>query len=321
MRRSPGHRAPARCAGPQALPQRRRDQSRLAPSKGTKRQRPPSDQLHDQQLKRSLQLRRARPARPGAPGAAAPQSARADQAGRAGRPAAEGPQKHRPRRRVVAIRQSAGPSPPIKLSHLPSACLTAATTGGGDAHLRLPEAESTLDSPWATTCKAGKRLGDQACRGRRAAWREWRCWWWAGPLATSAMQPWLLEHWRRRPLPAQSHGRRCRSGDRANPAGPCAGVRYLDRGSESLVPACPAEDPAAGAGDPAGPPVGSLPRPERRQSLPGCSSASAQSTTAAMGNSLVLYGRRRDLALAPYPGPCSLADLLHETMDSQHGFS
>ncbi len=109
--------------------------------------------------------------------------------------------------------------------------------------------------------------------------------------------PWLLEAWRRHPTLLQSSGLSLEL-VLGNPAAHAAGVRYLDRDlNRSFVPSLLA---AADPGD------RELQRARELLDLHGPQGSAAclvaldlHSTTAAMGNSLVVYGRRpADLALA-----------------------
>ncbi|APD49502.1 aspartoacylase [Synechococcus sp. CS-602] len=131
---------------------------------------------------------------------------------------------------------------------------------------------------------------------------------------------WLLEHWRQETSSLQSHGLDV---DLVigNPAALAAGVRYLDRDlNRSFQPAL-LEDPEQQELE--------IQRARQLLAAHGPSGVRAcpvvldlHSTTAAMGNSLVLYGRRpADLALAAgIQGLLGLPIYLHEDDDSQHGF-
>ncbi len=132
--------------------------------------------------------------------------------------------------------------------------------------------------------------------------------------------PWLLEAWRRHPALLHSRGLGLEL-VLGNPAAHAAGVRYLDRDlNRSFVPALlDAPDP------------GDRERQRARQllalhgpegSAPCLVALDLHSTTAAMGNSLVVYGRRpADLALAAgVQQRLGLPIYLHEQDRAQTGY-
>ena len=132
--------------------------------------------------------------------------------------------------------------------------------------------------------------------------------------------PWLLEAWQRHPTLLRNSGLSLEL-VLGNPAAHAAGVRYLDRDlNRSFVPSVLN---AAEPGD----------REQRRArellalhgpegSAPALVALDLHSTTAAMGNSLVVYGRRPgDLALAAgLQERLGLPIYLHEHDPSQSGY-
>ncbi len=132
--------------------------------------------------------------------------------------------------------------------------------------------------------------------------------------------PWLLEAWRRHPALLRSHGLRLEL-VLGNPAAHAAGVRYLDRDlNRSFVPALL---------DGPGPGDRELLRARELLALHGPDGSAPclvaldlHSTTAAMGNSLVVYGRRpADLALAAgLQQRLGLPIYLHEQDQAQTGY-
>jgi len=191
--------------------------------------------------------------------------------------------------------------------------------GGGDGHLQAPEAEINSGSPWATPVRLGKRLGDQPAE-EGVLMADGRVLVVGGTHGNERNAAWLLEHWRQETSSLQSHGLDV---DLVigNPAALAAGVRYLDRDlNRSFQPAL-LEDPEQQELE--------IQRARQLLAAHGPSGVRAcpvvldlHSTTAAMGNSLVLYGRRpADLALAAgIQGLLGLPIYLHEDDDSQHGF-
>jgi aspartoacylase len=144
----------------------------------------------------------------------------------------------------------------------------------------------------------------------------------AGTHGNERNAPWLLQHWRRHPGSLASAGVALEL-DIGNPAAWAANRRYGDRDlNRCFQPALLAAPPAAE--DPA-----ELQRardllarfgPSGQQ--PCAVALDLHSTTSAMGNSLVLYGRRpADLALAAaLQGRLGLPVYLHEGDASQTGF-
>ncbi|MFY8150273.1 MAG: aspartoacylase [Prochlorococcaceae cyanobacterium] len=142
----------------------------------------------------------------------------------------------------------------------------------------------------------------------------------AGTHGNERNAPWLLAAWRRNPALLASSGLALHLVE-GNPGALAAGVRYLDRDlNRSFSPAL-LEDPAQEN------------REVRRarellaQHGPAGREPAAvvfdlHSTTAAMGNSLVVYGRRpADLALAAaLQGRLGLPIYLHEADPRQQGF-
>ena len=142
----------------------------------------------------------------------------------------------------------------------------------------------------------------------------------AGTHGNERNAPWLLEHWRQQPaaLEASALALKLAIG---NPAALAAGVRYIQRDLNRSFSLSLLDDPGREE----------LEVQRARQLIaahgPGGTSPclvvlDLHSTTAAMGNSLVLYGRRpADLALAA--GIQSLLGLpiyLHEADGAQSGF-
>ncbi|MEB3264137.1 MAG: aspartoacylase [Synechococcus sp.] len=142
----------------------------------------------------------------------------------------------------------------------------------------------------------------------------------AGTHGNERNAPWLLAAWRRNPALLEAAGLAVDLVE-GNPAALAAGVRYLDRDlNRSFVPAL-LNDPAQQAREVCRAralleqhgPIGQ--RPARVV-------FDLHSTTAAMGNSLVVYGRRpADLALAAaLQGRLGLPVYLHEADSHQQGF-
>ena len=142
----------------------------------------------------------------------------------------------------------------------------------------------------------------------------------AGTHGNERNAPWLLEHWRRQPEALQRHGL-----DVAlvlgNPAAHKANQRYVERDlNRCFAPELLADSSRNDADL------------QRARQLLACHGPDAESpslvvldlhsTTSAMGNSLVLYGRRpADLALAAgLQGELGLPIYLHEADASQTGF-
>jgi aspartoacylase len=142
----------------------------------------------------------------------------------------------------------------------------------------------------------------------------------AGTHGNERNAPWLMEHWRRRLGDLETSGLALEL-VLGNPAAFAAGVRYLDRDlNRSFQPAL----------------LGDAGRHEREVILarellaahgpdgpdPCPVAVDLHSTTAAMGNALVLYGRRpADLALAAgIQARLGLPVYLHEGDPSQSGF-
>ena len=132
--------------------------------------------------------------------------------------------------------------------------------------------------------------------------------------------PWLLEGWRRDPGALASHGLSLAL-EIGNPAAYAANTRYLDRDlNRSFAPELLA-DPSRSERE-----IGrarellALHGPEGQQ--PAAVVIDLHSTTSAMGNSLVVYGRRpEDLALAAgIQGRLGLPIYLHEADAAQTGF-
>lgn len=142
----------------------------------------------------------------------------------------------------------------------------------------------------------------------------------AGTHGNERNAPWLLEHWRHQPGALASHGLDLEL-VLGHPAAHADNRRYLERDlNRCFHPALLADASQSG------------PDLERARSLLGrygpqgeqpCSVAlDLHSTTSAMGNSLVLYGRRpADLALAAgVQGMLGLPIYLHEADPAQTGF-
>jgi aspartoacylase len=142
----------------------------------------------------------------------------------------------------------------------------------------------------------------------------------AGTHGNERNAPWLLEHWRREPAALEASGLALELAI-GNPAALAAGVRYLQRDLNRSFSRALLDDPGreelevqrarqliADHG-----PHGASPCPV---------ALDLHSTTAAMGNSLVLYGRRpADLALAAgIQGLLGLPIYLHEADAVQSGF-
>jgi aspartoacylase len=132
--------------------------------------------------------------------------------------------------------------------------------------------------------------------------------------------PWLLEAWRRHPALLRSSGLALEL-VLGNPAAHAAGARYLDRDlNRSFVPALldgpdPGDRELQRARE-------LLARHGPEGSAPCLVALDLHSTTAAMGNSLVVYGRRpADLALAAgLQQRLGLPIYLHEQDRSQTGY-
>ena len=142
----------------------------------------------------------------------------------------------------------------------------------------------------------------------------------AGTHGNERNAPWLLDHWRRQPEALQRHGL-----DVAlvlgNPAAHKANQRYVERDLNRCFAPELLADSSRNEAD-----------LQRARQLLACHGPDAESpslvvldlhsTTSAMGNSLVLYGRRpADLALAAgLQGELGLPIYLHEADASQTGF-
>ena len=132
--------------------------------------------------------------------------------------------------------------------------------------------------------------------------------------------PWLLEGWRRDPTVLASQGLSLAL-EIGNPAAYAANTRYLDRDlnrsfvPELLVDTSRSEREVGRARE-----LLALHGPEGQQ--PAAVVLDLHSTTSAMGNSLVVYGRRpEDLALAAgIQGRLGLPIYLHEADAAQTGF-
>jgi len=142
----------------------------------------------------------------------------------------------------------------------------------------------------------------------------------AGTHGNERNAPWLLEHWRRRPEALQRQGLDVEL-VLGNPAAYKANQRYLERDlNRCFAPELLADFSRNEV---------ELQRARQLLSCHGADAASPSlvvidlhSTTSAMGNSLVLYGRRpADLALAAgMQGVLGLPIYLHEADTSQTGF-
>jgi aspartoacylase len=142
----------------------------------------------------------------------------------------------------------------------------------------------------------------------------------AGTHGNERNAPWLLEHWRRQPEALQRHGL-----DVAlvlgNPAAHKVNQRYVERDLNRCFAPELLADSSRNEAD-----------LQRARQLLACHGPDTgapslvvldlHSTTSAMGNSLVLYGRRpADLALAAgLQGELGLPIYLHEAYASQTGF-
>jgi aspartoacylase len=142
----------------------------------------------------------------------------------------------------------------------------------------------------------------------------------AGTHGNERNAPWLLEHWRRHPGALQTGGLELELVV-GNPEALAAGVRYLDQDlNRSFLPDLLSEsDPRVRERDRARELVS---RYGPSGTSPCVVALDLHSTTAAMGNSLVLYGRRTgDLALAAgIQARLGLPVYLHEGDASQSGF-
>ena len=142
----------------------------------------------------------------------------------------------------------------------------------------------------------------------------------AGTHGNERNGPWLLEHWRSRPGALQSHGLELEL-VLGNPAAHAQNRRYLERDlNRCFAPSLLADASLDGADlqrarellfshGPAG-------------EAPCLVVLDLHSTTSAMGNALVVYGRRpADLALAAgVQGLLGLPIYLHEADQAQTGF-
>ena len=142
----------------------------------------------------------------------------------------------------------------------------------------------------------------------------------AGTHGNERNAPWLLEHWRQQPGALAASGLALELAV-GNPAALAAGVRYIQRDLNRCFSASLLDDPGREE----------LEIQQARQLIaahgPGGASPCAvvldlHSTTAAMGNCLVLYGRRpADLALAAgIQALLGLPIYLHEGDAAQSGF-
>ncbi|MDA1247532.1 MAG: aspartoacylase [Cyanobacteria bacterium] len=142
----------------------------------------------------------------------------------------------------------------------------------------------------------------------------------AGTHGNERNGPWLLEHWRRQPEALQRHGLEVAL-VLGNPAAYTANQRYLERDLNRCFSPELLADSSRNEAD-----------LQRARQLLTCHGPDAESpsvvvldlhsTTSAMGNSVVLYGRRpADLALAAgLQAELGLPIYLHEADASQTGF-
>ncbi|MCP9927320.1 aspartoacylase [Cyanobium sp. CH-040] len=142
----------------------------------------------------------------------------------------------------------------------------------------------------------------------------------AGTHGNERNAPWLLQHWQRHPDQLADAGLALQL-VLGNPSAHAANRRYLERDLNRCFAPALLEDPAATGAD--------LERARElltlhgRQGLEPCAVAlDLHSTTSAMGNSLVVYGRRpADLALAAgIQARLGLPVYLHEADARQNGF-
>ncbi|MEB3270749.1 MAG: aspartoacylase [Synechococcus sp.] len=179
--------------------------------------------------------------------------------------------------------------------------------GSGSAAAAAGPGPAPRSAPTGSTV-----VTESGCRGRVLVV--------AGTHGNEINAPWLLDHWRRQPERWQCGGLALELVI-GNPAARAAGRRYLDRDLNRSF------DPALLAAADAGP--AEVQRARQLLARHGPSGAEPclvaldlHSTTAAMGNSLVVYGRRpADLALAAaLQAQLGLPVYLHEADARETGY-
>ncbi len=142
----------------------------------------------------------------------------------------------------------------------------------------------------------------------------------AGTHGNERNAPWLLEHWRQHPESLQRHGLELEL-VLGNPAAHARNQRYLERDlNRCFAPELLADGSQTGADLQRARELVARHGPEAE--APCLVALDLHSTTSAMGNSLVVYGRRpTDLALAAgIQGLLGLPIYLHEADAAQTGF-